>query len=163
MTSEDEIERRRTRSGVLTLDQVLDAFERAREEHVVGSPSTEEELARLEQALGAPLPKPFRAFLTRIGGGLFFRGHEIFGTRRVMIHDIELVPDILTLRHALEAQGMLLPARTIPFHRARGMVHVMRLDPDVAGQIESVPPSAPCPSLERFLEIMVLPRPPLPA
>jgi hypothetical protein len=158
MPSQDETERRQTRRGTLTLDQALDAFERSRGEHVLGAPSTEEELRRLERAVGAALPASFRRFLAQIGGGLFFRGHEIFGTRRVMIHDIELVPDILSLRDALAAQGTTLPARTIPIHRARGLIHVMRLDPDAAGQIESVPPSAPSPSLERFLEIVVLPR-----
>ncbi len=154
----DETERRRTRRGVLSLDQVLEAFERDKAEHVLGSPSTEEELARLEQALGAPLPLPLRLFLARLGGGLFFRGHEIFGTRRLMVHDIELVPDILTMRRALEAQGIELPDGAIPIHRARGTVHFMRLDSGAAGRIESIPPSAPCPDFSSFLEIVVLPR-----
>ncbi len=159
----DETERRRKRPGTLTLDQVVEAFERTRDEHVLGKPSTEEELARLEQSVGSPLPASFRVFLTRIGGGMFFHGHEIFGPRRVMIHDIELVPDMLTFRRALEAQGTKLPDHTIPIHRARGLVHVMRLHPpEAAGQIESVPPSAASPNLESFLEIVVLPRAPEP-
>lgn len=154
-----ETERRSARGGTLTLDQVLDAFERTKEEHVIGKPSTEKELIRLEQEIGAPLPASFRTFLARLGGGLFFRGHEIFGTRRVMIHDIELVPDILNVRRNLEAQGTPLPDLTIPIHRARGMVHFLRLrSGEIEGQIVSVPASAPCPSLESFLEIVVLPR-----
>ena len=159
MSPKNETERRRTRPGLLTFDQILEVFERTRDEHAVGEPSTEEELARLEQSVGAPLPPSLRVFLTRIGGGLFFHGHEIFGPRRVMIHDIELVPDMLSVRRLLEAQGTKLPDHTIPIHRARGVVHVMRLGPaETAGQIESIPPAALSPNLESFLEIVVLPR-----
>ena len=160
---DEETERRQARRGALTLDQVLDAFEHSKEEHVLGSRSTEAELTRLEQALGSTLPRSFRRFLTRLGGGLFFRGHEIFGTRRVMIHDIELVPDILSVCRTLEAQGVEIPQGTIPFHRARGTIHFMQLDGALgAGRIVAIPPGEPCPSFESFLEIVVLPRLALP-
>lgn len=155
----DETERRRGRRGALTLDEVLDAFAQSPDQHVLGTRSTEAELTRIEQALGARLPPSFRAFLGRLGGGLFFRGHEIFGTRRLMIHDIELVPDILSVRRTLEAQGVEIPERSIPFHRARGTIHFMQLDGGAgAGRIVSIPPAEPCPSFESFLEIVVLPR-----
>lgn len=155
----EETERRQARRGAMTFDQVLDAFAHSKEEHVLGSRSTEAELLRLEEALGSTLPPSFRVFLRRLGGGLFFRGHEIFGTRRVMIHDIELVPDILTVCRTLEAQAVEIPERTIPFHRARGTIHFMPLDgAESAGPIVSIPPAEPCPSFESFLEIVVLPR-----
>ena len=156
---EAESERRRARSGARTLDEILEAFVRARDEHIVGTPSTEEELVRLEQAVGGLLPQSFRFFLARLGGGLFFYGHEIFGPRRVMIHDIELVPDLLSARRTLVAQGTPIPDGTIPFHRARGAVHLMQLGSDDGkGQIVSVPPSTPYPDLASFLETVVLPR-----
>jgi len=160
----EENERRRPRVAVLTFDEVLEAFEGAREEHILGSPSTEWELGRLEQTLGAPLPASFRVFLERLGGGLFFRGHEIFGPRRVMVHDIELVPDILSMRRTLAAQGSTLPERAIPFHRARGTIHFLRLGggsgaANGAGEIVSLPASeASAPNLESFLETVVMPR-----
>lgn len=155
----EETERRQPRRAVLTFGEVLDAFERARDEHIVGSASSEEELRVLERTLGAPLPESFRVFLKRLGGGLFFRGHEIFGPRRVIVHDIELVPDILSVRRALVAQGVELPERAIPFHRARGTVHFLRLGAaDGAGEIVSLPASASAPNLESFLETVVMPR-----
>ena len=155
----EETERRQPRRAVLTFDEVLNAFELAREEHILGDPSTEEELRRLEQTLGAPLPASFRVFLTRLGGGLYFRGHEILGTRRVIVHDIELVPDILSLRRTLAAQGATLPELAIPFHRARGSVHFIRLGSgNGAGEILSVPAAASALNLESFLESVVMPR-----
>ena len=54
-------------------------------------PASEDDLRRLDEALGRPLPAPLRALLREVGGGLFAGGHEIFGPSRVMIHDIELV------------------------------------------------------------------------
>lgn len=155
----EETERRQPRRAVLTFDEVLDAFERAKDEHILGSPSTEEELGGLERKLGAPLPASFRVFLMRLGGGLFFRGHEIFGPRRVIVHDIELVPDILSVRRTLAAQGAPLPELAIPFHRARGTVHFLRLGSgEGTGEIVSVPAAASAPSLESFLETVVMPR-----
>jgi hypothetical protein len=155
---QDETERRRPRQSSLNFEEVLAAFEHARDQHVLGGPATDVELWQLERTLGAPLPTQFRSFLSRLGGGLYFSGHEIFGTRRVMVHDIELVPDILSLRLALAAQGAALPPLTIPFHRARGRVHCLKLAPEERGRIVSIPEAPAAPNLESFLETVVMPR-----
>ena len=154
----DETERRRPRRALLSFDEVLAAFEREREQHVLGSPATDVELWQLERTLGAPLPLDFRAFLSRLGGGLYFRGHEIFGPRRVVLHDIELVPDCLSVRRSLAAQGLALPPHALPFHRARGRVHCLRCGGTDAGRIVALPEAPVAPDLASFLETVVMPR-----
>jgi hypothetical protein len=156
----EETERRRPRQALLSFDEVLAAFERERDQHVLGSPSTDVELWQLERTLGAPLPLDFRAFLSRLGGGLYFRGHEIFGPRRLIVHDIELVPDILSMRRSLAAQGALLPPLALPFHRARGRVHWLRCGGPDAGRIFALPEAPVASDLASFLEAMVMPRVP---
>lgn len=155
--TQDEVERRRSRQGTLTLGEILDAFARHQDHHMIGDAASEQELRRVEQALGRALPASFRAFLTRFGGGLFFHGHEVFGPRRVMIHDIELVPDILTMVRRVASEG--LPAGLVPIHRARGVIHFLDLRPEGGGeQVVSFSGAAAFPNLASFLETVVLPR-----
>jgi hypothetical protein len=105
---------------------------------MMGGASTEIELRGLEETLGRPLPEAYRLFLRRVGGGVFYLKHEIFGAHRVMIHDIELVPDVLSFRTWLRT----MPPTQLPIHRADGRIHVIDLDtgecaplgPAVAGQ-----------------------------
>ena len=151
-------ERRAPRRGTLTLVQILDIFDRDRERHMIAGPASDEELARLEAGLGKKLPAPFRALLSRFGGGLFYNGHEIFGPVRAMVHDIELVPDLLSVRQRL-IDGGELPEGFIPFHRARGVIHLLDVREEIGtGQIVPLSQAAPHPDLPSFLETVVLPR-----
>ena len=151
-------ERRAPRRGTLSLVQILDIFDRDRERHMIAGPASDEELARLEAGLGKKLPAPFRALLARFGGGLFYNGHEIFGPTRTMVHDIELVPDMLSVRHRLVEEGSL-PEGFLPFHRARGVVNLIDAREGVGtGEIVPLSQSPPHPDLASFLELVVLPR-----
>src|SRR5689334_14415900 len=78
------------------IDSLLRRCEADARVHMSNGGSSEEDVLLLERSLGRTLPDPFRLFLRRLGGGVFYLKHEIFGPRRVMIHDIELVPDLLS-------------------------------------------------------------------
>jgi hypothetical protein len=161
--SQVESERRRPLGTTLTLEAIFGTFDAHAAQHMAGGPAAADHLRGLEQGLGATLPASFRAFLTRFGGGLFFHGHEIFGARRVMIHDIELVPDILSIKRRLAAEGRPLPAHLVPFHRARGAVHLLDVGPEGGGeQVVALDGPASFPSLASFLETVVVPRHPVP-
>ena len=122
-------------------------------------PATEEDLRHLERALGAPLPPELRALLSDIGAGLYEHGHEVFGPSRVMIHDIELVPDMLSMRARLGAEGAA-PGQVVPFHRGGGAVHVIRIAGPRLGEVLSLPPGATYPDLPTFIErVMFVPPP----
>ena len=92
------------------------------------------------------------------GGGLYFHGHEIFGPKHVVIHDIELVPDVLTIRRWLSAQGIEVPAGVLPFHRARGVIHLLDARPGSNERVLTLGGSATFPDLASFLDAIVLPR-----
>ena len=92
--------------------------------HITGDGNAEDELSGIEARLGHRLPAPYRAFLGRLGGGVYYMRHEIFGARRVMTHDIELVPDVLSFAQWL---GGTVPAGWLPIHRSAEGVHVIRL------------------------------------
>jgi cell wall assembly regulator SMI1 len=149
-----EGERRKPRPATLSIDDILAVFQRDQDRHMNSGPSTQAELGHLEAGLGAPLPPPFRAFLMRFGGGLFYNGHEVFGPTRCMVHDIELVPDLLSVRQRLIDDKSLV-AGCAPLHRARGVVHVIDLR---RGSVVSVEGGEPYPDVAAFLENVVLPR-----
>jgi hypothetical protein len=107
----------------MTLEETLDVLERDAERHLTGGPCSEQDLQRLEAALGHSLPADLRRLLARVGGGVFYDAHELFGARRVMIHDIELLPDLLSLRRTLPG----VPPDALPFHRSGSLVHVIEL------------------------------------
>jgi hypothetical protein len=117
--------------------------------------ASDDDLRRLDEALGQPLPAPLRALLHEVGGGLYEGGHEIFGPSRVMIHDIELVPDLLSVRARLAAEGLLHP-QFVPFHRAGATIHLMRMDGAGAGCVVSLPAGKVWGDLAAFLEQVVL-------
>jgi hypothetical protein len=102
------------------LERLLDRIEEDASRHHTAGPASEADLARLETALGRALPAPFRAFLERSGSGLYYDRHEIFGPLHTMIHDIELVPPLLSVCRGL-------PPGVIPVHRADELVHFMDL------------------------------------
>jgi hypothetical protein len=158
----DDVERRTGKPRTLTLDQILEVFAGEKDRHTTGGPASDTDLRRLEDQIGRRLPATFRTFLIRFGGGLFFHGHEIFGPRRVMIHDIELVPDIVAFRDWL-ARSRGLSEGLIPFHRARGVVHVLDLrQNDANDRVSSLDGPDQYPDLASFLDTVVLPRRPAP-
>ena len=108
----------------MTMDEVLELLERDRALHLTQRCS-ERDLDILEDGLGRRLPTAFRGLLARVGGGILYDRHEVFGARRLIVHDIELVPDLLSVRRRLEAEGHRWPDHLIPFHRSQGIVHVM--------------------------------------
>jgi len=118
-------------------------------------PASEDDLRRLDEELGRPLPAPLRALLREVGGGLFAGGHEIFGPSRVMIHDIELVPDLLTVRARLAKEGLLQPQH-LPFHRSGTTFHLMRIEGPGAGSIVSLPSGSVWTDLASFVEQVLL-------
>jgi hypothetical protein len=138
----------------MTLDEIIARLEHDRAAHTTSGPSDEGELLRLEHDLGHPLPAVLRTFLTRVGGGIFYGRHEIFGGHRVMIHDIELVP---SLRAIARSQKAAPPPGWLPFHRADGTWHLIEA---AGGAVVSWPPGERHASLEAFLAQVVLPRPP---
>jgi len=102
---------------------LLDRIANDAAQHMIGAPAGDDEIGEVEREVGRPLPAQLRAFLGRFGGGIFYSDHEVFGPRRLMIHDIELVPDLVSVRRRLA-----LPPGTLAVHRGGGAVHVMRLD-----------------------------------
>jgi hypothetical protein len=98
--------------------------------HITADGNTDEELSAIEARLGYSLPTAYRAFLHRLGGGVYYMRHEIFGTVRVMTHDIELVPDVLSFTRWL---GATVPPGWLAVHRSAEGVHVIQLGvPDPA-------------------------------
>lgn len=103
------------------LESLFARIEAEAEAHLTGGPSAEEELRTLELTLGRRLPSSFRAFLARLGGGLYFQKYEILGPHTVLVHDIELVSDIVSHRRELAASGSAIPVEDlIPFFSAEG-------------------------------------------
>ena len=154
MATPPESERRKPRPASVPFEDILAAFQRDQDRHMNSGPSTQSELGHLEAGLGAPLPALLRAFLTRFGGGIFYNGHEIFGPTRCMVHDIELVPDLLSVRQWLR-EDKALAEGLVPLHRARGVVHLIDLR---RGSVVSLEGGEPHPDLAAFLENVVLPR-----
>jgi hypothetical protein len=142
----------------MTIDQTLAVLERDHASHLTQRCS-EQDLERLEASLGLRLPASYRALLARVGCGILYDRHEIFGGLRLMLHDIELVPDLLSLQARLQAEGSRWPETLVPFHRGRGAIH--RLDLSRGGAL--VPVVAEngrfYADLPDFLETFVLPRP----
>jgi hypothetical protein len=141
------------------LEAAIAALERDAAEHLTVGPIGADELLQLEERLGVRLPPAFRRFLERLGGGLFYQRHEIFGVRRVLIHDIELVPDLVTFCRRVEA-GDERPARgLLPFHRAGDVVHLLDLRGGPASPaVRALDGSGGYPDFEAFLESLAPPR-----
>jgi hypothetical protein len=140
----------------MTLDEALAVLERDRAQHLV-QPCSARDLDRLEEALGLSLPSAYRELLERIGGGVLYDRHEVFGARRLILHDIELVADVLTARQRFEEAGRRWPAHLIPFHRCGGAIHLL----DASGGAGRSPVLGDAgqswPDLPDFLAAVVLP------
>jgi hypothetical protein len=118
-------------------------------------PASEEELRRIEETLGVTIPEPLRGLLSQVGGGLYEGGHEIFGPQRLMLHDIELVPDMLSVRARLAAEGVLEP-HLLPFHRGGATFHLIGTQGPGTGVVVSLPPGRVYPDLPSFMEQVLL-------
>ena len=116
-------------------DPVHDAVERHAAEHLRFEPVPREQIAELEARLGRRLPPELAAMLETVGNGIFFGKEELFGPRRLMVHDIELLPDMMSVKAATRG----LPDEWLPFHRCDGMLHVVDLSPEAAGAVYSWP------------------------
>jgi len=142
----------------LTLEQALAVIGRGGERHMTTDLAGEKDLDVLEEALGHRLPEDFRTLLARLGGGIFYGRDELFGARRLMIHDIELVPDLLSFRRLLARRGDRNVERgLVPFHRAANRIHF--LDPRAGSPalVVSADGARSFPDLASFLEQVVIP------
>jgi hypothetical protein len=137
-----------------TLAALLHRFENGADARMT-VPASDEELRRIEEALGRPLPAPLRSLLSQVGGGLYEGGHEIFGPQRLMLHDIELVPDLLSVRARLTAEGVLHP-HFLPFHRGGATFHLIRTQGAGAGCVVSLPSGRVYADLASFIELVLL-------
>jgi len=137
------------------LETLLHRFESGRSDARMTSPASDEELRRIDEALGRPLPVPLRALLREVGSGLYEGGHEIFGPSRLMLHDIELVPDILSMHARLTAEGVLHP-HFLPFHRGGATFHLIRTEGPGAGCVVSLPSGRVYADLASFIEQVLL-------
>lgn len=118
-------------------------------------PASDPELCRIDEALGYPLPAALRSLLREVGSGLYEGGHEIFGPLRLMLHDIELVPDLLSVRARLLAEGVLHP-QFLPFHRGGATFHLVRTEGAGAGCVVSLPSGRVYADLASFIEQVLL-------
>ena len=137
------------------LETLLHRLEDGGAEARMTSPASDEELQRIDEALGRPVPAPLRALLREVGSGLYEGGHEIFGPSRLMLHDIELVPDILSMRARLMAEGVLHP-HFLPFHRGGATFHLIRTEGPGAGCVVSLPSGRVYADLASFIEQVLL-------
>jgi len=142
----------------VTIEEVVAVVAKGRQQHMFTEPASELELDRLEEALGRKLPTEFRIFLSRLGGGILYERHEVFGARRLMVHDIELVPDLVSFRERyVEGPGHELAEGLVPFHRADGVVHLLDLRGGGGPLVISADGKRSYLDLACFLEQVVLP------
>lgn len=141
----------------MNLDQALSVLERDCASHLTQR-CAGRDLAQLEASLGLRLPASYRALLARVGCGILYDRHEIFGGLRLMVHDIELVPDLLSLQTRLQAGSDRWPRTLVPFHRGRGVIHRLDLSHGEALVPVVAETGRTYPDLSAFLETFVLPR-----
>jgi hypothetical protein len=142
----------------VTIEAALQVLEKDLDRHTITDRPSELELDALEEALGGKLPEQFRALLSRLGGGIFYERHELFGARRLMVHDIELVPDLLSFHRRLAAAGEIAPADAlVAFHRADGVVHLLDLRSGGEATVVSADGTRSYPDLTQFLRQVVIP------
>jgi hypothetical protein len=141
---------------VTRIEAVLDRLLEDRDAHVLGTPAGAADLEAVESAFGRRLPQDVRLLLTRLGGGLLYDRHEVFGALRVMIHDIELVPDMVSAARRGRASGW--PPERIPIHRAGSTVHLLVCENGCgSSRVEAAGGGASYADLAAFLEAVIVP------
>jgi SMI1/KNR4 family protein SUKH-1 len=126
---------------------LLAAVNRRAPEHLRFGTVPHEEIAAFEARLGRRLPPVLVEVLEALGNGIYYGKEELLGPRRLMVHDIELLPDMLSVK-AL-AKG--LPDAWLPFHRRDGLVHAVDLSPEGFGEVHAWPGGAACGHIDVFL------------
>ena len=129
------------------MSHVIEAVERHAPEHLRFGPVPREQITAFEARLGRPLPPALTAILESVGNGIFFGKEELLGPRRLMVHDIELLADMMTVK----AQAPGLPEAWLPFHRCDGVIHAVDLSPEAFGQVHEWPGGAPRGEIAAFL------------
>lgn len=141
----------------MSVNEVVNLIERDGPRHMMSQPVGPAELDHVEAALGVRLPPAFRDLLARLGGSILYERHELFGPRRLMVHDIELVPDIVSFRHQFARDGARrLPDTLIPFHRSDGVVNLLDVRDGAERAVVSHDGERSYPDLASFLEQVVL-------
>jgi hypothetical protein len=126
---------------------VIETVERHAPEHLRFGAVPRAEIAELEARIGRPLPPALSAVLETIGNGIFFGKEELLGPRRLMVHDIELLPDMLSVKSRTPG----LPEAWLPFHRRDGALHAVDLAPESFGEVHSWPDRASRGDIAGFL------------
>lgn len=142
---------------IVTLDEAITMIERDSPRHMTTDRPSERDLDVLEEALGSKLPEDFRTLLARLGGGILYERHEVFGAHRLMVHDIELVPDLVSFREHFVRRGSVADG-LVPFHRADGVVNLLDVRDGAALAVISEDGARSYSSLSSFLERAVLSR-----
>jgi cell wall assembly regulator SMI1 len=128
-------------------ESLVDGVERHAKDHLRFGPVPAKEIAEFEERIGRRLPPALTSVLETIGNGVFFGKEELLGPRRLMVHDIELLPDMLSV----QARTPGLPPAWMPFHRRDGALHVVDLSPEGFGQVYSWPDETPRGDVGPFL------------
>ena len=134
---------------------VLHALEQRKSAHLTHGAVPMGEIVELQQRLGCALPPALVRLLTEAGNGIFFGVHELYGPRRLMVHDIELLPDMLSVK--LGCAG--IPASWLPFHRRAGIVHAVDLGREHFGAVFSWPAGPSWPDVASFARAELSPLP----
>jgi hypothetical protein len=136
------------------MGSLIQTVERHAPEHLRFGAVPREQITAFEARLGRPLPPALTAVLESVGNGIFFGKEELFGPRRLMVHDIELLPDMMTVK----AQAPGLPEAWLPFHRCDGVMHAVDLSPEAFGQVHAWPGGVPRGDIADFLADRLRPR-----
>lgn len=143
---------------IVALDEAIAMIERDSSRHMTTDRPSERDLDVLEEALGCKLPEDFRTLLARLGGGILYERHEVFGARRLMVHDIELVPHLLSFRDQFARRGSRdLGEGLVPFHRADGVVSLLDAREGALPAVVTEDGARAYSSLSSFLAQVVLP------
>jgi len=142
----------------MDLDQIIARLESDAAQHMTAGPSDDAELRDLETRIQRKLPSGLRSFLSRLGGGIYYQRHEIFGSRRLMIHDIEMVPDLVAMRNRLSETGDAPAEESVfPVHRGGGDLHLIELaEGDGYGRVVRADGASEYQDFLSFLEAVVL-------
>lgn len=133
------------------IDSLIARFQADGALHITSEGNTEEQVLDLEARLGYPLPAPYRTFLRQLGGGVYYMRHEIFGARRVMIHDIELVPDVMSFRHWV---GSAVPDQWLPIERSTDGIYAIALGVPDPAPVRDFSSGTTYPDFAALLEVL---------